>query len=332
MTRAYATIANDGKRVDGSIMGNVPRVVQEVRFRKSGKARRNAPVGKASSRPARRRRSPRSSRRSSGRAPARARSSRRQVRRARRARTTTTPTPGSSATRPTRRRGLGRLPERAQPMETEFHGEPVAGGTLPGLIWKAFMTRALADRPRRRSQSAPYLPSTTSSRVPRRSGGGSTTGSARRRASCRTSRDGSRPRRRPATRTRSRSRAWSAVGRVRARRARFRPLAADVISRPREGAHTARGQGREAAAAWRLPLGQRQRAALGVDGPGRPRPEPRRLEPARCKGAEPEAQARASVFATGTGRPARCSSRARAGDRDPAGLPITLLVGRGSTN
>jgi penicillin-binding protein 1A len=38
MTRAYATIANDGKRVDGSIMGNVPRVVQEVRFRKSGKS------------------------------------------------------------------------------------------------------------------------------------------------------------------------------------------------------------------------------------------------------------------------------------------------------
>ena len=29
-------------------------------------------------------------------------------------------------------------------MLTEFHGEPVAGGTLPALIWKAFMTKALA--------------------------------------------------------------------------------------------------------------------------------------------------------------------------------------------
>ena len=34
-------------------------------------------------------------------------------------------------------------PDRLQPMETEFHGEPVAGGTYPALIWKAFMQRAL---------------------------------------------------------------------------------------------------------------------------------------------------------------------------------------------
>ena len=31
-------------------------------------------------------------------------------------------------------------------METEFRGEPVAGGTLPALIWKAFMTRVAAQR------------------------------------------------------------------------------------------------------------------------------------------------------------------------------------------
>ena len=44
-------------------------------------------------------------------------------------------------------------------METEFHGEPVAGGTLPALIWKTFMTRALAEQARRRrSTPAPYLP------------------------------------------------------------------------------------------------------------------------------------------------------------------------------
>jgi hypothetical protein len=28
-------------------------------------------------------------------------------------------------------------------MTTEFHGHPVAGGTFPALIWKAFMTKAL---------------------------------------------------------------------------------------------------------------------------------------------------------------------------------------------
>ena len=34
-------------------------------------------------------------------------------------------------------------PEKLQPMETEFHGEPVAGGTYPALIWKAFTEKAL---------------------------------------------------------------------------------------------------------------------------------------------------------------------------------------------
>ena len=29
-------------------------------------------------------------------------------------------------------------------MQTQFHGHPVAGGTFPALIWKAFMTKALA--------------------------------------------------------------------------------------------------------------------------------------------------------------------------------------------
>jgi len=38
-------------------------------------------------------------------------------------------------------------PNQLKPMETEFHGEPVAGGTLPALIWKAFMGRALAGKP-----------------------------------------------------------------------------------------------------------------------------------------------------------------------------------------
>jgi len=34
-------------------------------------------------------------------------------------------------------------PDKLVPMTTDFHGRPVAGGTYPALIWKAFMTKAL---------------------------------------------------------------------------------------------------------------------------------------------------------------------------------------------
>jgi penicillin-binding protein 1A len=34
-------------------------------------------------------------------------------------------------------------PNAVRPMTTEFHGQPVAGGTYPALIWKSFMERAL---------------------------------------------------------------------------------------------------------------------------------------------------------------------------------------------
>jgi penicillin-binding protein 1A len=35
-------------------------------------------------------------------------------------------------------------PDKLIPMTTEFHGQPVAGGTFPALIWKAFMEKAIA--------------------------------------------------------------------------------------------------------------------------------------------------------------------------------------------
>src|SRR5262249_47789722 len=41
-------------------------------------------------------------------------------------------------------------PNRLQPMLTDFNGDPVAGGTYPALIWKAFMQKAfkiLNDQP-----------------------------------------------------------------------------------------------------------------------------------------------------------------------------------------
>jgi membrane peptidoglycan carboxypeptidase len=37
-------------------------------------------------------------------------------------------------------------PNVLRPMETEFQGEPVAGGTFPALIWRSFMHAALRER------------------------------------------------------------------------------------------------------------------------------------------------------------------------------------------
>ena len=38
-------------------------------------------------------------------------------------------------------------PTTLKPMLTEFHGEPVAGGTFPALIWKSFVESALKRKP-----------------------------------------------------------------------------------------------------------------------------------------------------------------------------------------
>ena len=47
MTRAYATFANRGVRVDGSLTGDRPRVVEQVEFARTGAVTENRPVGKA---------------------------------------------------------------------------------------------------------------------------------------------------------------------------------------------------------------------------------------------------------------------------------------------
>jgi membrane peptidoglycan carboxypeptidase len=49
-------------------------------------------------------------------------------------------------------------PNNLVPMLTEFHGHPVAGGTFPALIWKAFMTKAIAVK-HLAPQTFPYPPS-----------------------------------------------------------------------------------------------------------------------------------------------------------------------------
>ncbi len=47
MTRAYATFANRGVRVDGSLTKNRPRVIERVEFARTGRVSENRPVAKA---------------------------------------------------------------------------------------------------------------------------------------------------------------------------------------------------------------------------------------------------------------------------------------------
>jgi penicillin-binding protein 1A len=159
MTRAYATIANDGKRIDGSLMGNLPRVVDSVKTRRSGKVRENAPVARAVV-PAAQAETLTAIledvvREGTG---TRAQIPGREVA----GKTGTTDDYGDAWF-------VGYTPELAvavwvgypdalRPMQTEFHGEPVAGGTLPAEIWKAFMTRALDGQDPESFTHAPYLP------------------------------------------------------------------------------------------------------------------------------------------------------------------------------
>jgi penicillin-binding protein 1A len=156
MARAYATIANDGRRVDGAVFENRPRVVETVERFRSSKVDTNSPVtrqvldeghaelltdiledvvrvgtGKRAAIP--------------GRVIA--------------GKTGTTDNYGDAWF-------VGYTPELVvavwvgypdalKPMLTEFNGEPVAGGTLPALIWKAFMEKTDED-PSRSFDSPPY--------------------------------------------------------------------------------------------------------------------------------------------------------------------------------
>ena len=125
--------ANGGRRVDGAMFGNKPRVIEQVTragphaiqradgVRRADRDRRpgSCNVDPAEGRPARHRQARRTRR--TGRWPARP------------ARPRTTATRGSSATRRSSSSPSGSATRRrCRPMLTEFHGDAVAGGTLPG--------------------------------------------------------------------------------------------------------------------------------------------------------------------------------------------------------
>ena len=161
MTRAYATFANRGMRVDGSLTGTGRASSSGSSSHAPGRVAENRPVGKAAMTtgrggpahvdPAERRHA---GHRASGR-PRRP--------------------PGAGKTGTTDNYGdawfVGYTPQLAvavwvgypdklQPMLTEFGGKPVAGGTLPALIWKAFMTAADKQLKLEPEQfpATPYLP------------------------------------------------------------------------------------------------------------------------------------------------------------------------------
>jgi penicillin-binding protein 1A len=157
MARAYATLANEGRRVDGAVFGNRPLVVETVERTRSSKVDVNAPIPKqvleeshaelltdilgdvVQSGTGKRAAIP-------GREMA--------------GKTGTTDNYGDAWF-------VGYTPELVvavwvgyedalKPMLTEFNGEPVAGGTLPAMIWKEFVENVEEDE-NRSFDSPPYL-------------------------------------------------------------------------------------------------------------------------------------------------------------------------------
>jgi penicillin-binding protein 1A len=161
MARAFATIANDGKRIDGTLLGDRPRVVREVRRLRAGTVERNEPVaadalteGEARTLTAILEQVVEKGTGARAQIPGRAVAGK----------TGTTDNNGDAWF-------VGYTPQLAvavwvgypnelKPMLTEFEGEPVAGGTLPALIWTEFTTRALRlqQAPPEAFPSAPFLP------------------------------------------------------------------------------------------------------------------------------------------------------------------------------
>ncbi|MDH4177361.1 MAG: PBP1A family penicillin-binding protein, partial [Thermoleophilia bacterium] len=144
MARAYATIANGGVRVDGSLTGDRPRVIDVVTSRESGRTRANVPKPEQVLEP--------------GYAELLTSILQGVVQSGTGTRAALDDRPAAGKTGTTDDYGdawfVGYTPQlvtavwvgypnELRPMQTEFEGRPVTGGTLPAEIWKRFMTGAL---------------------------------------------------------------------------------------------------------------------------------------------------------------------------------------------
>jgi penicillin-binding protein 1A len=142
MARAFATLANGGERIDGSVLGNAPRAVLRVENGRWADA--NDPVEKRVV--------------DSNNTAIVNSILQRVVTEGTGVRAALDDRPVAGKTGTTENYGdawfvgytpqlavavwIG-YPDKLKPMETEFEGDPVAGGTFPALIWKTFAEKAL---------------------------------------------------------------------------------------------------------------------------------------------------------------------------------------------
>jgi len=176
MARAYSTIANDGRRVDGSVFGDNPRVVERVERIRTHRVEENAPRPTEVTEP--------------GEAETLTSILQDVVRFGTGTRAAVPGIAVAGKTGTTDNYGdawfVGYTPElavavwvgypdRLRPMTYEFGGEPVTGGTLPALIWKEFVSRYVKAQDAKKEDldrtfdAAPYL-GASSYRVVKRGG------------------------------------------------------------------------------------------------------------------------------------------------------------------
>jgi penicillin-binding protein 1A len=148
MARAFSTFANDGRRVDGAAFGNRPRAVSRVKNAQGKMVDDNRPVQRAVL--------------TTDESALLTSILQGVIRSGTGTRAALPDRTAAGKTGTTENFGdawfVGYTPQLATaiwvgypnkltPMLTEFHGDAVAGGTFPALIWRAFMLRALAGTP-----------------------------------------------------------------------------------------------------------------------------------------------------------------------------------------
>ncbi len=158
MARAYATFANGGSRIDSSLFGDVPRVVQQVKHIRNGRIEPNVPKPAQVLEP--------------GEADLMTDILEDVVRFGTGTRAAVPGMEVAGKTGTTDHYGdawfVGYTPElavavwvgypdRLRPMLYEFNGEPVAGGTLPALIWKEFVSSLEESDDDASFEAPPYL-------------------------------------------------------------------------------------------------------------------------------------------------------------------------------